>query len=436
MSDKRRDRGAHSSQRGKKRNAPESSSTGGPSVGPRRAALKDRKRGERRKRLLIGLGAGVVALGTGFGLAYLFSGDAEEPQAAPENVAATPEATAGTMLLFGTDESRDDKRVVWLSLLIADSQEEAGAVAFIPAHTAVEVPGRGLASVSDAYSDGGIPLLLVTLENLLGVSIDRYLELSDSDARVLLEAVGPLSVDVPEEVRVGVGESQARLLFDDGQQRLSGSFLQQLLYVVGVDGDDIELGGRHLAFWDGLFDAWSEDTAGLTSVIEGSGGALGKSDVPPAEIAAFLAELAEVPSESRFLRSIPVSPLEVPGNRLYVADEVELAAFVAEVAGTAAPATDDVRVQVLNGNGIPGIGQDVADLLVGEGFRVILSGNAQRLDHEKTLVITYDSSEAGMALAERARELLGTGEVQISGQDQGIVDLTIVVGKDFQRARG
>ena len=429
MSNKRRT----SSTRREKRGAPPSPN---PPVGHRRAALHDRKKEERRKRFLIGAGAGVVALATGFGIAYLFSSDTEAPQAAPENVAETSEATAGTMLMFGTDESRDRQRVVWLSLLIADEEEGAGAVAFIPAHTAVEVPGRGLESVSDAYSDGGVPLLLVTLENLLGISIDRYLELSPSDARVLLEGVGPLSVDVPNEVRVGVGESQARLLFDDGLQRLSGSFLQQLLYVVGVDGDDIELGGRHLAFWDGLFEAWAEDTAGLASVIEGSSGALGKSDVPPAEIAAFLAELATVPSESRFLRSIPVSPLEVPGNRLYVADEVELAAFVAEVAGTAAPATDDVRVQVLNGNGIPGIGQDVADLLVGEGFRVILSGNAQRLDHEKTLVITYDSSEAGMDLAERARELLGTGEVQISGQDQGIVDLTIVVGKDFQRARG
>lgn len=405
------------------------------SVGHRRAALRDRQKEHRRKRLWVGLAAGAAALGAGLGIAWLIAADEEPPPPAPSTAVVSPEATAETMLMFGTDSSRNRERVVWMTLLIADAEEETGAVAYIPAHTAVEVPGRGLESVSDAYSDGGIPLLLVTMENLLGISLDRYLEITGGDARVLLEGIGPLSVDVPSEVRVGVGESQSSLLFDDGQQRLSGSFLQQLLFVMGVEGDDIELGGRHLAFWDGLFDTWSEDTQGLADVVESSAGALGKSDASPMEIASFLAQLAEVPSEERFLRSIPVSPLEVPGNRLYVADEIELAAFVAEVAGSAAPAADDVRVQVLNGNGIPGIGQEVADVLVGEGFRVILSGNARRLDHEETLIITYDSSEAALSLAERARELLGVGEVQISGQDQGIVDLTIVVGKDFPRAR-
>ena len=431
--------GRHRSKRrvlGRSKPSPSSSPAAqqGPAVGPRRAALKDRQKQARRKRLFTGILGGVIALGIGVGIAYVIADRSDPEPPDQETPVAAVEESAGTLLVFGTDDSSDKRRVVWLSLLIADEEDEEGAVAYIPAHTAVEVPGRGLESVAAAYSDGGIPLLLVTLENLLGVSIDGYLELAGGDARILLEGIGPLSVDVPSEVRVGVGQSQSRLLFDDGAQRLSGSFLQQLLYVVGVEGDDIELGGRHLAFWDGFFDAWAGDVEGLEDVVRSSAGALGKSDRTPEEIASFVGGLTRIPSEERFLRSIPVSPLEVPGNLLYVADEIELAAFVAEVAGAAAPAEDEVRVQVLNGNGVPGIGQEVASLLVGEGFRVILSGNARRLDHEQTLVITYDDSADGLALAERARELLGTGEVQISGQEQGIVDLTIVVGKDFPRA--
>jgi polyisoprenyl-teichoic acid--peptidoglycan teichoic acid transferase len=105
-----------------------------------------------------------------------------------------------------------------------------------------------------------------------------------------------------------------------------------------------------------------------------------------------------------------------------------------ETVGVASDPEEDVRVQILNGNGVPGIGQDVARKLVGQGFRLILSGNAQRLDYRKTLVITYENSEQGIALAERARDLIGVGEVQVSAQEQGIVDLTIVVGKDYLRA--
>jgi NAD(P)-dependent dehydrogenase (short-subunit alcohol dehydrogenase family) len=98
-------------------------------------------------------------------------------------------------------------------------------------------------------------------------------------------------------------------------------------------------------------------------------------------------------------------------------------------------AADEIEVQILNGNGVPGIGQEVAQRLIAHGFRVLLTGNAQRLDYKKTLIVTYDSSPQGQAMAERARELLGVGVVQVATQRQDIVDLTIVVGRDFLRAR-
>jgi hypothetical protein len=74
--------------------------------------------------------------------------------------------------------------------------------------------------------------------------------------------------------------------------------------------------------------------------------------------------------------------------------------------------------------------------LIGEGFQVVLTGNAPGFPgrtYPHTLIITYDPSSQGQARADRARRLLGVGKVQISEQQQGIVDLTIVVGKDFPR---
>ena len=135
------------------------------------------------------------------------------------------------------------------------------------------------------------------------------------------------------------------------------------------------------------------------------------------------------------LASLPVRPVSAGDSELYSADLEETERLLADVLGETPSTEDDVRVQILNGNGVPGIGADVAELLIGEGFRVILSGNARRFDYEETIIVTYDDSEAGRDLAERARDLLGVGEVQISAQQQGSVDLTIVVGKDFLGAR-
>nr|MBA2725416.1 LCP family protein [Actinomycetota bacterium] len=306
-------------------------------------------------------------------------------------------------------------------------------VGYVPAHTASEIPGRGLQGLGDAYESGGVPLFLVSAENLFGVGIDRYLQISENDARVLFQKLGPLTVEVPDEVRVAAGPGRTKLLFVPGRQRLPAAFLTRFLFTLGLEADDIDLGGRHLAFWDAMFETFADDPDALAAAFRGAENVLTESDASAAEHAEFFAALAALSPEDRINRSLTVTSLEVPGNRLYAADTGELMSFIADVVGAGAVAEIKTRVQILNGNGFPGIGEEVATRLVGEGFRVILSGNAKRLDYEKTLIITYDSSPEGQALARRAQDLLGVGELQISTQDQGIVDLTIVVGKDFLR---
>jgi len=61
----------------------------------------------------------------------------------------------------------------------------------------------------------------------------------------------------------------------------------------------------------------------------------------------------------------------------------------------------------------------------------VLSGNANRLDYDTTQIVIYESTPEAQAAGERAGELLGVGNLQVSVNQQGIVDVTIVVGKDF-----
>ena len=92
------------------------------------------------------------------------------------------------------------------------------------------------------------------------------------------------------------------------------------------------------------------------------------------------------------------------------------------------PATEAVPVIVLNGNGVPGIGEAVAERIIPGGFRVAVSQNASDFDHDETLIVV--GSPDDVALAERVRNLLGVGSVSVS-VGSGIAPVTIVVGKDF-----
>jgi NAD(P)-dependent dehydrogenase (short-subunit alcohol dehydrogenase family) len=84
-------------------------------------------------------------------------------------------------------------------------------------------------------------------------------------------------------------------------------------------------------------------------------------------------------------------------------------------------------VIVLNGSGVPGIGELVAERLVPGGFRIVISDNASDFDHEETLVVV---GSADVALGERVRDLLGTGSVNVS-VSSGIAPVTVVIGEDF-----
>lgn len=402
-------------------------------LGPRRAALRTRRQARRKRAAKIGL-AGLVVAALVAGVVALTGDSTVVPDRRADVLPSAAADQTDTLLLLGKrTNSKDESRIVWVSLMSVNEETETGSVVYIPAHTAVEVPGRGLQGLNDAWETGGVPLVLVTLENLLGLRIDGYLEMSSNDALVVLENVGSLSLEVPEDVRVGAGGSRVRLILAAGEQNLAPPFLVDLLYTVGLDASDIELGSRHLTFWDALFDRFSEQPEDLGRAVRSAEGALATSDVTPERLGSLFRRLAQIPASGRLLRALPVTPLEVPGNRLYATDENEITQFVREIVGDEAPATDPIRVQILNGNGEPGIGQVVADRLVGHGFRVILSGNARRLNYKTTKIITYDASPEGQGLARRAQELLEVGEVQVSVQEQGIVDLTIVVGKDFLR---
>jgi hypothetical protein len=116
---------------------------------------------------------------------------------------------------------------------------------------------------------------------------------------------------------------------------------------------------------------------------------------------------------------------EVASGMFRTAPEVVSAALVQAFGG---PAEQAVPVIVLNGNGIPGIGELVAEKILPGGFRVALSENASSFDHDETLVVVGSSNDVD--LAERVRDLLGVGSVSVS-VGSGLAPVTVVVGKDF-----
>jgi len=121
-------------------------------------------------------------------------------------------------------------------------------------------------------------------------------------------------------------------------------------------------------------------------------------------------------------------PTEPAQQRFLIADQPGITKLMSSAFGMdTAPVA---RVSVLNGSGVPGVGEDVAKVMIPAGFRIVSSQNAQKFGHTTTQVIAQ-GEEAG-PLAEQLHTLLGVGRVIVVAQRSGFADITLLVGEDFK----
>jgi len=250
----------------------------------------------------------------------------------------------------------------------------------LPLETRVTVPGQGEATIREALELDGRQAATAAA-NLLGFWIDHHAKIRHLRLAALVDRAGGIVVA--------------------GRTR-SGAEVDAMLAEPGP--------GRERAFeavLDGLFA--SEATWTAQDLFD--------ADDPKAAVETLNA-LTEA-------SAVLLPTEEVASGVFQSSPEVVSAALVQAFGGPRAPA---VPVIVLNGNGIPGIGEAVAQKILPGGFRVAVSENASNFDHDETLVVVGSSND--IDLAERVRDLLGVGSVSVS-VGSGIAPVTVVVGKDF-----
>jgi len=105
----------------------------------------------------------------------------------------------------------------------------------IPRDTRTELPGYGMTKVNHALAVGGIQYEVQVVEQLLGLEIDHYVLIDFNGFEDLVDAVGGITVDVPESFVNDDGRE-----FVVGPQSMSGA--QALSYARWRGGSDGDFG--------------------------------------------------------------------------------------------------------------------------------------------------------------------------------------------------
>ena len=259
----------------------------------------------------------------------------------------------------------------------------------VPAEVTINLPGQGLGTVREAAVEGPKGPLAVALENLLGVPVDAPISMTTSDLAATVDAMGGVEV---------------------ADQRMNGGAV--VAYLTAPEA---------AATPDERFLRWQDVLDGILDAIAARPEASAAFPEPMAPV------LVEGSPERADLLALPVIEL---GAGLLRPDDEGIRAVVADrfLAHTGA----HIRLVVLNGVGEPGIGEEVARILVPHGYRLMSSENANRFDYKATKIVA--TSEEDLAAAERTRELLGVGQVLLGAQPQ-LADVIVVVGADFTGGR-
>jgi LytR cell envelope-related transcriptional attenuator len=292
----------------------------------------------------------------------------------PTTVRPAPPQTSGlTLLVVNTDRGP-------LAAVVGGTGFGEPGTLVLPLSAVVTVPGQGEATVVEAL-DLPSRQAATAVANLIGVWIDQTAEIGHLRMSALVDRAG--GVEVGDQTLSGP-EVDALLSQPGAGRARSLEVVLQGLMTSGVDWTT-----------EDLLDA-SDPEAAVGLLNAAAGGAV-----------------AMLPAE------------EVASGVFQSSPEAVSAALVEAFGG---PAEAAVPVIVLNGNGVPGIGELVAEKILPGGFRVAVSENASTFDHDETLVVVGSSNDVD--LAERVRDLLGVGSVSVS-VGSGIAPVTVVVGKDF-----
>ncbi len=95
------------------------------------------------------------------------------------------------------------------------------------------------------------------------------------------------------------------------------------------------------------------------------------------------------------------------------------------------PSAFHIQVEVLNGCGEQGIGQRAMRFLRERGFDVVNIDNADHFEYRETVVLDRRGTDGPSEAARAVGNALGTQYVLLQRNDDRLVDVSVVIGKDY-----
>ena len=346
-----------------------------------------------------------------------------------------PEGKSTANYLFTFTKQINDGTLATVFVLASyDSETESGSLIYLPNDLLVNVPGIGMDQLNNlvAMNEGRISMTLVTIENLLGIEIDRYVLGTDRDIRIILNQMSSTwTVDVPSKTSFKDPGLGVEVNLQPGKQNLSPNTLASYL-TYAPPGQEIDLCKRLEQFAVVFLDKSEEEFDDIEGLVK-KNATLFDTDASDTELTGIWKTYAALGESGLKQAILPVKEFRFEQTVVHRVDQDALPAFIRKYIKT--PSSKEsarrYKVEILNGNGVPGVGESVAAKLDMKKFLVVNSANADNFDHPDTVILVYENDPDVVNAAEQVKQQLEAGRIEFRPKTQDVSDITIIVGKDY-----
>ena len=424
-----------------------------------------RRKSRKRKRILIAVIAVVAALvigGGGAAFAYinyingqLHSGIDDMDALNAALVTSAADTDPFYMLLMGTDGRDGDtsERSDTIILARVDPGEKRVVLISIPRDTRVYIDGHGYQKINAAHAYGGAAGAVEAVENFAGVEISHYAEVNFAGFKGLVDAIGGVEVDVPQDIE----DWDAGGVVYAGYQTLNGE--QALIFCrtrATAIGDYQRQANQRMFLQALASKVLASDPATILSAVNAIASAV-STDMTVDSIYSLAMQLRGMDSSNIYTYTVPSTPQTIDGISYVVANETEWKNMMATIDAGGLPETQDwtlagvqaeeyqngstsssssnlnrssYALTVRNGGGIEGSASAVAEKLQNLGYVINDTGNTNQFAYDTTLVVY--NNDADLPYVNDIISNLGMGTaVQSAGRYSFDGNIMVVVGKDW-----
>ena len=347
--------------------------------------------------------------------------------------------------VFGVD--KDETRTDVVFVVHYDSEQESIDLISVPRDTRVAVcdevedllgKSYGVTKFNAVHAYGGKEhgpeAAILQLEDLLGISIDHYVKVNFDALVEIVDAVGGVEVDVPQDMKWDMSDTgDITINLKKGLQTLDGNKALQLVrFRRYADGDVGRIQVQQL-----FLKALMEKVLSTENIVKNLGDYIEvmykyvKTDVSLADALKYANYITKVDMEKINMETLPGVGQYVGGVSYFIHDPDATREMVDRVFYSVAPKVNtdgsidskSLLIEVSNGGEVAGLAGRFTEKLAKEGFRLTepTTYTGEQLNYTRIQVKTEGAGEDLVKYFDNAR-------VEAAPSDMGSADIRIILG--------